>query len=395
MKRILLIKGKSQYDSTTVFMDEMKEELELQGMTVDVLDSYDQVSFVEMRSRIQQETYDAVFSINGMALEKSSSLGPDLLKNQVIYGTMLMDHPLIHHERLMNPYPYSFILSPDRNHVNYLENYYPHIWCEGFLAHGGCQAKKIIPYRNRSINLSFMGSYNSPEKIWEGFQQYPPRMRLLLEGCCGYLLEHTDKTVEQAMQERMEALAITCSAADFAAVGSEFHMVDRYVRSYFRDKVLRTIVEAGIVIDVYGDGWDKLKGVHEECLRIHEKVDFKESLEIVGNSKISLNVMPWFKDGSHDRVFSAMLSGAVCLTDVSGYLEKECQDGEEILFYHLEKLEELPGRIRTLLEHDEVGEEIARNGKKLAEEKHTWAVRARELLDYLLIAEQRKNAGEK
>lgn len=388
MKQIVLIKGKSQYDSTAVFLDEMGEELKKQGVEVDVLDGYDEASYIEMRHRIQKKHYDAVFSINGMALEESSTLGNDLLKNQVIYCTMLMDHPMIHHQRLKNPYGFSLVLSPDWNHVDYLEKYYPHIWRKGFLAHGGCRAEEIIPYKNRSHAISFMGSYSCPERIWDGFRRYPPQMRLLMEGCCGYLLEHTDKTIEQAIRERINALGVACPVEQFAAIGAEFCTVDRYVRSYFRDKVVRTIVEAGIPVDVYGDGWEDMKVGRKECLRIHERINFRESLEIVADSKINLNVMPWFKNGSHDRVFSAMLCGAVCLTDASHYLMSECRDGAELLFYHLDALEKLPGCIRNLLGNDALGEEIAARGKQMAEQRHTWAARARELLDYLSAAEQ-------
>lgn len=388
VKKILFIIGKSQYDSTNVFLEEMREALVNQGVEVDVLDSYNESSFIQMRQHVQKQLYDAIFSINAMALEEASSLGRDLLKGDVIYSTMLMDHPFIHHERLKNSYDNIMVLSPDTDHVDYLTKYYPHIRYGGFLPHGGCQAQNVIPYRNRTVNISFMGSYGSPESIWKEFRKYPPQMKCLLEECCAYLLEHTDETIEQALQERMGAMGIVCPAEEFAAVGAEFRMVDRYVRSWFRDKVVRTIVEAGIPVDVYGDGWENMDVKNKNCLRVHDRVGFKESLEIVADSKISLNVMPWFKNGSHDRVFSAMLCGSVCLTDPSGYLTEECKEGEGVMYYQLDCLEELPGKITSLLGNDTMGEEIAGRGKALAEQRHTWADRAMMLLDYLHTAER-------
>ena len=50
------------------------------------------------------------------------------------------------------------------------------------------------------------------------------------------------------------------------------------------------------------------------------------------DARIALNVMPWFKDGAHDRVFTAMLQGTAALTDDSRYLREECRDGENICF---------------------------------------------------------------
>ncbi len=390
MRRILLIKGKSQYDSTSVFMEELKSEFQNQGMLVDVLDSYQKEQYIQVRNSLQDTKYDMIFSINGMGLEKDSSLGKILLNENAIYCTMLMDHPLIHHERLKNTYTYSMVLSPDRNHVKYLERYYKNIWCEGFLAHGGCQAKKIIPYKERSIAVSFMGSYQNPEKVWEEFSKYPLEMRQLLEGCCRELLRHIDWDLEQAIRQQFEIRGIFCDDSQFADVSAEFWLVDRYVRSYYRDKVIRTIVEAGIPVDVYGDGWESMPLKETELLRKHGKVNFIESLEVVADSKISLNVMPWFKAGSHDRVFSAMLCESICFTDASSYLKEQCQDGENILFYKLEECEQIPDKLISILQNDKKGESIARKGKELALSKHTWAERAKEIIDYFLMVE---NAG--
>ncbi len=50
-------------------------------------------------------------------------------------------------------------------------------------------------------------------------------------------------------------------------------------------------------------------------------------LKAISQAKISLNVMPWFKEGAHDRVFNSMLNGAVCFTDWSLYFEENMKVG--------------------------------------------------------------------
>ena len=47
--------------------------------------------------------------------------------------------------------------------------------------------------------------------------------------------------------------------------------------------------------------------------------------------------MPWFKDGTHDRVFTAMLQHTLSLTDDSRYLRENFTDKKELVFYSLEK----------------------------------------------------------
>ncbi|MEI3201212.1 MAG: hypothetical protein V8S21_04415 [Lachnospira eligens] len=59
---------------------------------------------------------------------------------------------------------------------------------------------------------------------------------------------------------------------------------------------------------------------------------------MISQAKISLNVMPWFKKGAHDRVFNTMLNGGVALTDTSLFYENTFADGENVLFYSLEDL---------------------------------------------------------
>ena len=98
------------------------------------------------------------------------------------------------------------------------------------------------------------------------------------------------------------------------------------------------------------------------------------------DAKIALNVMPWFKDGVHDRIFTAMLQKAVALTDDSKYLREQFTDGEDIVYFSLEEREHLPDIIRMLLRDEEKLMRIAENGYRQACEKNTWRVRTQELL---------------
>ena len=65
-------------------------------------------------------------------------------------------------------------------------------------------------------------------------------------------------------------------------------------------------------------------------------------LEALADSRLSLNVMPWFKDGAHDRIFNSMCNGAVCITDHSKYLDEILTPDENIIFYDLKQLDKLP-----------------------------------------------------
>jgi spore maturation protein CgeB len=142
-------------------------------------------------------------------------------------------------------------------------------------------------------------------------------------------------------------------------------------------------VDAGFHVDVFGGGWEYLKCGHPENLTVHGPLDSAGCLREISNSRISLNVMPWFKDGAHDRVFNSMLNGAVSVTDDSKYMREIFTDGEDVVFYDLEDMDGLVEKVRYLLEHGEKAEEIAKKGRERARKGHTWKDRG-EALDWYI-----------
>lgn len=379
--RILFVIGVSEYDSTKVFVREMEAAMKAAGWQTEVLDGTDQTSYSRKREQVTGSSYDVIFTINGMLLEEDSSLGGRLLDGRVLYCTYLMDHPMIHWQRLQRKYPHMLVLCPDRNHVRFIEQYMKHIDYCAFLPHGGCVGQAFRPYEERGIDVSFMGSYTPPGEIRKMLSSYPEAMRELMEAVIALLLVQTDQTIENALKQVLSERGMHVAEEDFPGILSEFRVVDRYVRCYFRDQVIRALVENGISVDVYGHGWDKFSD-EGGCLGIHPPVAYQESLDIIGNSRISLNVMPWFKDGAHDRIFTAMINGAVCLTDGSGYLQEVFREEENIYFYSLRGVRYLPAKVRKIMQKDDKGRRIAEAGRNAAQQ-HRWADRAYEVMDYL------------
>ncbi len=379
--KILFVIGVSEYDSTKIFVREMKEAMAAAGWQTEVLDGTDQSAYAVQREQVTRSSYDVIFTINGMLLEEGNSLGEKLLDGEVLYCTYLMDHPMIHWERLQKRYPRMLVLCPDRNHVRFIEQYMKHISYSAFLPHGGCVGQVLREYEERGIDVSFMGSYTPSEKVKEELASYPAAMRELMESVIALLTAQSDQTLEQALLQVLSERGMNVADKDLPGILSEFRPVDRYVRCYFREQVIQALVQGGIPVDVYGHGWERFPG-GGEFLRIHPSVAYEESLDIIGDSKISLNVMPWFKDGAHDRVFTAMANGAICLTDSSQYLQEIFQEEENIFFYSLRGIRFLPAKVKRLLCDDEKGRRVAEAGKENALQ-HRWAQRAYEVMDYL------------
>jgi hypothetical protein len=159
--------------------------------------------------------------------------------------------------------------------------------------------------------------------------------------------------------------------------------IDLYVRFYFRGLVVKTLVDQGIKVGVFGKDWTLLECEHPENIVYCGGGNSYACLEQISRSKMSLNVMPWFKDGAHDRIFNSMLNGAVCLTDKSTYLEEEFTDGEDISFYSLSEIDKLPAIVMDLLDHPDKMKLITKNAYEKAKCSHTWASRAAALDIYI------------
>lgn len=384
--KILCIIGRSQYGSVRRFVLEIAEQMTLCGMQVTILDGTNEREYYKQRKQVIQQNFDVVFSINGMLLDQEESLNV-LLKNKPLYCVYLMDHPAYHYKRLMTKYPYVLVLTPDRYHMRYVDDYLENIYATSFLPHGGCCLESDIYWVQRLYDITFMGSYTSPDKVREQFQKYPLFIAEMMRVTAEKMLKCCGSTLETTVEHYLEEHEIKVSKEEFIELINECRVVDKYVRAVSRDKVIRTLVEAEIKVHVFGDGWGEFicDSEKKKYLVIHSRLNYEESLNIVTNSKISLNVMPWFKDGSHDRVISAMLCGAVCLTDDSKWLQEEFQEGDTIYYYSLNGIKYLPAKVKSILESPEKSEKVAMNGKRIAQQRHTWAHRALEVLDYCSI----------
>ena len=191
------------------------------------------------------------------------------------------------------------------------------------------------------------------------------------------LIAHPHQTVEEAGIRHCEREMGETPYDELRIAFHKMIFIDMYVRNYWRGAAVRALVNDGIRVDVVGKGWEELDGVERpECLVIHPQTDSLTCLQMISRAKISLNVMPWFKDGAHDRVFNSILNKTVCVTDPSRYLREELSEGEGVCYYELERFNELPGIVKRLLDDPRLREEIVAAGIGKVRERHTWANRA-------------------
>lgn len=121
-------------------------------------------------------------------------------------------------------------------------------------------------------------------------------------------------------------------------------------------------------------GWDKFKeknNITKNFEILDTNMSYLDVLKAISDSKVVLNVSPFFIEGIHDRVSNAMLNGAVSLSDRSGFLTENFNDREEILYYSWNRLDASIKSIKKYLSDDDKLQNIADRAYLKANDKLT------------------------
>jgi len=297
---------------------------------------------------------------------------------------ILVDHPYWYHEIISNMPGDGIILSIDRNHMKYVSRYYPEIPICGFLPHGGTISDEVSKnglkeIKDRSIDVLYAGSLNADY----GNIKRPDFSNLTFDGdkiydkALEYLLKNTSQTVEYAVEKVLDQENIVLDEEAKRVFISSCRSLESILGTHFRVGLLEGIAKAGIKLTIYGSNWEKCEWVNLPNVSYGGRISPKEVLNKMADSKIVLNSMPWFKDGSHERIFNGMLNGAVVATENNPYLS-EINDNENIILFNTGDTD-FPERIKELLADAVSLQRVSDKAVVEAREIHTWQQRAREI----------------
>lgn len=302
------------------------------------------------------------------------------------YLNILVDHPFYYHARLVQVLPRMTLFCVDREHVAYVKRFYPGIPVKFLPLAGNMRRGETLlsgesgQMREALYDLVFTANYVPPAQLERQICLLDEEYRSFYRGILEDLILDPAQSVDAVMERHIRREIGDVSDRDLCAALGGMVLVDLYARTYFRGEVVRTLAEQGVRVDVFGAGWEMLScGKPENIIRHGGQVTSAVCVEAVRNARLSLNLMPWFKDGAHDRIFTAMLQRTVCVTDDSRYLRGEFADGEGLVYFSLKEREHLPGLVKTLLHDAPELEEIAEKGFRKARAGHTWRERAAEL----------------
>ena len=298
---------------------------------------------------------------------------------------IVVDHPFYYH-RFLDMAPKRYVhISIDRKHDAYMQRYFPEKLRIPFLPLAGTEyhPEGYLPISERKTDIVFTGNYSSPHKFDKYIKRLGDEYEAFYRGILEELIAHPEQTLEDVAEKHIRREIPEVTEEELKETMGNLIFLDLYIRSYVRGKAVQVLVDAGLKVEVYGDGWDELECAHPENIIDGQGVNSETCLQKISGAKISLNVMPWFKDGAHDRVFNTLLNGALLLSDDSIYLREILRDGENCILFDLENIEQMPERIKALLADEEKMQRMADKGYEMAKSAHTWAHRADFLSDLI------------
>lgn len=300
---------------------------------------------------------------------------------------IVVDHPFYYHKFLpFLPKDYTQI-SIDRDHEAYLKRFFPDMKRGPFLPLAGTalwEEDALPGFEERPYDIVFTGNYTPPSDFEGVITRIDDEYTEFYYSIIRDFIDHPHLGMDEGIIRHLCETVEGIDEAGLKETMPNMIVIDLYVRHYFRGEVVKALVDAGLTVYCFGAGWDRLPCRHPENIINGKVLDSLGCLQQISKAKVSLNVMPWFKQGAHDRVFNSMLNGAVCFTDWSAYMKEILVDEKDVCFYELDELEELPGRIRSLLGDRERWEEMQAQAYKTAAAAHTWEHRARRIHEEIL-----------
>ena len=384
-RKVLMLKIKSAcYDSTFYLADLYGRALENLGYEVEYFSTAKEPLIALEKYAGKQ--YDAVIDFNSVAAYLDTDEGEWFFDTiDAPFYDYILDHPMYHNKQLKTPLKNYHVICLDYDHEEYVRKYYPHIKSVHTLPLFALplEGRKDENWKNKTMEVLFTGTYMPANQIYQQINSFDTNLTDEMKEFAEILMENPALTQEQALLKMMGNAGSFQQSINIRDRLYAFFLTDVYVKAYYREKMLEAALKTGRKVTIYGEQWNLYEHSNAKNLEICKMVPFAKTPEVMWRAKICLNIMPWFKAGIHDRVFTAMHQNAAVLTDTSRMLEEEFQKDKDILVYDLKHTEQISEQISFALDKEEWLMELAQNGKDKVAKRHNLKERAKKLADII------------
>ena len=423
MKKVLLITTRQLcYGSGAFFAARLAEELENAGVSIEycelgdhsngnmnngemVLNEEDSNNLESFMGR----SFDAVIDFNSKIPRMIMDDGSYYIDHvNAPFYNYIVDNPLYHHLTLSCELSNYNVILVDKNHCDYVRQYYKHIRKCIFLPLGAsCAVQKS---KNKGQWLSdkercvlFIGTYRNPQCYIEEIDKAKPWFRETMHSIIELMLEDTSITMVHALYKVLGENGLDLGSANgmtermikgrnsgnstlihndmsIPELMNRMYMVEMYLRNYHRKNLIDTLVDGDIPVKVVGDWWDGYDRIDRPNVEWNPPVRFGRSFDVIAKHRVLADSSPFFKMGIHDRVWAGMANHTAVLTDDNQLKEVLNGKADVMQLYSLDDMDKCVDKAARLLTNDLYWQQLVDNAYVEYEAGHTWKRVAAELL---------------
>ena len=377
--RLLLFKG--PVESLNHFIDELNIQFQILGHDTFISD-ITHFDAGEVMNFCKEPVQGAICYDGMCAFDREicNALGITMVN-------IFMDHPMSFASCMVDPPDKYIQLMPDEHHIEFARRFY-HIKNGFFLPHMASLSAGISneeSLEEKEISLLFPGNYRSVNKLYQDINERfaGSGANALALQVLEYLIANPSETLEGAFDQCIADNQMELPDELIAYFLDHAKLLDHFIRMYYRTKVIGTVINAGLPITIVSEGWHNYPPAAAKNVTILPSTDFAGIFPYMEKSNITLNVMPWFKAGTHDRIFNALLHNSCPLTDKSTWLVEHLKEDVECAYYSLDHLERLPDQIDAILNNPELQRRIIQNGREKVLNNYTSRQIAETILGFL------------
>lgn len=385
---VVILTNYNLYESKRHFSQKLAEALERKGVEVTLIDftTLDQQQ-EEFRRASRPDETEFTCSFNSMLPSDE--------------GKLISDYTGVPH--------ISFFVDPAMNYRNVFKSEnsiitcVDHFDCEYvrsqnfdrvfFWAHAVERELAPHPKQEKFYEVVFLGSCYDHENLRDFWRQRMSKAEIqAIETAIEIVLSDNQTPLYAGVKASLMHHGLNLPEGDeFEKRISHYaYFVDNYMRGKDRTELIRSIKNAHV--HVFGDvcwrnekpilGWEhSLRGM--DNVTVHPAVTFQQCLEILKQSKICLNSMPFFKNGTHERIFTGLACGALPITSDNLWIRKNFEHEEDILIYKPKQWHEVNSWVDEYLSNPPKRSKMVERGRQKVMKEHTWDVRVDQLFYHL------------
>lgn len=378
IKKICFLVNYNMYESKRYFTEKFAQALNKKNIETMILDTRENSLSAETIRQVVLFDPDLSASFNTLLPNADGRFLWDIL--QIPHWSILLD-PAIYSLNLTQS-PFSLLSTVDRDDEVFLRQsgfkrsfFFPHAVESELIGSG---------HSTKDLDVVFLGScydYESLRVSWR--QQNPEPINNVLDNAIDLVFGDNSTSLAAALAKAWNDAQLPPDGVDFSSL---FYYLDNYTRGKDRVELIRSIKD--VPVHVYGAlsednavgmlGWAPYLASCSN-VTVHPPVAFSEGLEILKRTKIALNSMPFFKNGSHERVLTALACGALPVTTDTRFFREYFDDGKNIIFYQPKDRHLVNERVCRYVHNDSECQKLVEKGKAVIAKNFTWDNRVEDL----------------